>query len=116
MERKKSHNLNKLVEVFGLDVNDDMRRATELYFLDQVDPLVKVRAQLSDLQAKLIGAEKLHRGHVNELHDALGACVLLVQHSHILPFIHVNQINDSGDNLRGWRVYIDLVTENKCVK
>jgi len=37
-----------------------MRRAIELNFLDQVDPLVKVRAQLSYLQAKLIGAEKLH--------------------------------------------------------
>jgi len=60
LEPKKSHNLNKLVEVFGLDVNDDMRRATELNFLYQVDPLVNVRAQLSYLQAKLIGAEKLH--------------------------------------------------------
>ena len=108
-----TYNSNKVIKVLSLDVNNDVWGAAEFNFLQLVDPVGLVNAQLSNLEAQLLLLVRPNGwvGQLYEIAHAIGTIRLRVQNGHILPSVVDHQVDDGACDFARGRMQIQLVGE-----
>ena len=95
---------NKLINKIRLNINNDVVSATRLNLLNQILPSGHISAQLAhpDPKPESLTQDRSSR-QFDQILNAVEAVRLLVQDSHVLPLVVVDQVDEARHELiDGW--------------